>query len=128
MSDPMKPVIPIAVEEDEEHIQLHSDGTWRSAPKIILDPENVGRMRAGYVCAKCWEPHPVPFPKKCSVCRFPMADKQSEYLAKAYQGNVRMGPSSSLEDELAALEELEEREKRAQWGPSVPQIIVPGTW
>lgn len=128
MFDPMKPVIPIAVEEDEDHIQLHSDGTWRSSPRIILSEEDVGRMRAGYVCAKCWEPHRVAFPRVCSVCKFPMADRQGEYLAKAYQGNVRMGPSSSLEDELAAIEELEERDRRAQWGPSVPQIVVPRSW
>lgn len=128
MADPRKPVIPLAVEEDEDHIQLSANGEWRSAAKVILSDDDVGRMRAGYVCARCWEVQTNAFPKECSVCRFPMADKQSEFLAKAYKGSTRLGPSSSLEDELAAMEELEEREKRAQWGPSVPQIIVPGTW
>jgi hypothetical protein len=123
--DPRKPVIPIAIEDDEDHVLLRYDGAVRSAPKIVLSTDDVGRMRAGYVCAKCWEPHAVSFPKQCSVCKFPMAEMQSEYLAKAYKGSERIGPSTSLSDELAALDEVEARQKREKQGVSVPQIIVP---
>ena len=118
------PIIPLAVEEDEDYVQLHSDGSWRAAPKIIHSKETIGAMRAGYVCAKCWENHDRPFPEQCNACRFPMKDRQSEYLAKAYQGEIQMGPSASLEDELAAMEELEKRKAR-EATVSAPQIIVP---
>lgn len=125
--DPRKPVIPISVEEDEEFVVLRRDGTTRSAARVVLSEEDTGRIRAGYVCAVCFEPQERPFPKKCWVCGFEMADRQSEYVSKAYQGTVRVGPSSSLEDELAALDELEERERRESQ-ISVPQILVPRVW
>lgn len=121
----MRPVIPLAVEHDEGYVEIRSDGSVRRAARIILEPDDVGRMRDGYVCAKCWEPHPTPFPEKCRLCGFHMSDRQGEYLAKAYKGTERVGPSTSLEDELALLEEVEERMKREEWGVSAPQIVVP---
>jgi hypothetical protein len=121
----MRPVIPLAVEHDEGYVEIRTDGTVRRAARVILEPDDVGRMQAGYVCAKCWEPHATPFPEKCRLCGFHMSDRQSEFLAKAYQGNERVGPSTSLEDELALLDEVEERMKRQEWGASAPQIVVP---
>lgn len=121
----MRPVIPVAVEHDEGYVEIRSDGTVRRAARIILEPDDVGRMRAGYVCARCWEPHSAPFPKECKLCGFHMSDKQSEFLAKAYKGNERVGPSTSLDDELALLEETEELMRFEERGPSVPTIVVP---
>lgn len=125
MRDPMRPVIPLAVENDEGYVEIRSDGSVRRAARIILEPDDVGRMRAGYVCARCWEPHATPFPKECRLCGFPMSDKQSEFLSKAYQGSVRVGPSTSLADELALLEETEELMRHEERGVSVPTILVP---
>ena len=125
--DPRKPVIPLGIEEDPDYDQLTFNGEIRPAPRIILHEDDIGRMKAGYVCAKCWEAHDTPFPKACSVCKFPMSDRQAEFMAKAYTGNVRMGPTTSLEDELAAMEDLEQR-KRREATVSAPQIIVPGSW
>lgn len=126
MRDPRKPIIPLAIEEDEHHVQLHSDGTWRSAPKVILSEEDMGRVRAGYGCAKCYEVHEVALPERCHLCGFPMRDRQFEYIAKAYVNSVRIGPSTSLEDELALLDEIEAEIKRKRSGfPVTPQIVVP---
>ena len=125
MRDPMRPVIPLAVENDEGYVEIRSDGTVRRASRVILEPDDIGRMQAGYVCAKCWEPHQIPFPQECRICGFHMSDRQGEFLAKAYKGNERVGPSTTLEDELALLDETEERMKREEWGASAPQIIVP---
>lgn len=127
MRDARKPVIPLAVEQDEGHVLLKRNGETRSAYNLTLDPEDVGRMKAGYVCARCLEAQDEAFPKECGVCRFPMEDHQMEFLAKAYQGNKRVGPSTSMEDELAAVQELEDRQKRSQ-SVSAPQIIVPRSW
>jgi hypothetical protein len=123
--DVRKPVIPLAVEEDPDHVLIFSDGTYRSSFNITLSPEDVGRIRAGYVCAICFEAHEEAYPEECSVCRFPMRSRQAEFVAKAYLGKKRIGPSTSLADELAAMEELEERYLREQT-VSAPQIIVPG--
>lgn len=127
MRDARKPVIPLAVEQDEGHVLLKRNGETRAAYNLTLDPEDVGRMKAGYVCARCLEAQDEAFPKECGVCRFPMEDHQVEFLAKAYQGNKRVGPSTSMEDELAAVQELEDRQKRSQ-SVSAPQIIVPRSW
>ncbi len=121
--DPMTPVIPLGIEPNPDAVIINSRGEVRQDYRIILSDEDVGRMRAGYVCAKCMEPQKKPFPDQCAICKFPMSDRQAEFLAKAYQGSVRVGPTSSLEDELAALEEMQKREDRA-FDPF--QILLPG--
>lgn len=124
--DPRKPVIPLSVEEDETHALLLRNGELRAAHSITLDPDDVGRIKAGYVCVRCYEVQDKPFPHECWVCKFPMAERQMEFFAQAYQGNQRLGPSLSMEDELALLEETEELMLREQLGfkPS-NSIIVP---
>ena len=127
MRDARKPVIPLAVEQDEDHVLLLRNGDVRAAHNITFAPDDVGRMQAGYVCVQCYETQDEPFPKACWVCQFPMADRQMEVFAKSFKGNVRVGPSTSMEDELGAIQELEDRQKR-EASISVPQIIVPRTW
>lgn len=127
MRDARRPVIPLGVEEDQSHSLILRNGEERSAFNVTLSPEDVGRIKAGYVCARCFETQDSPFPTECWVCGFPMAERQSEFIAKAYQGEQRMGPSTSMEDELAALDEIEERQLRES-RPSVPTILVPKVW
>lgn len=127
MRDPMRPVTILAVEEDPDHLLVMSNGYARSSFHVVLDPDDVGRMKAGYVCAICFEPHEQAWPEECNACRFPMKHRQAEYLAKAYKGNTRIGPSTSMADELGALEELEEKQARERT-VSAPQIVVPRSW
>ena len=88
----------------------------------------MGRIRAGYVCARCFEVQETPFPTQCYLCKFPMADKQSEYVAKAYEGSVRVGPQTNADTEIAAMEEAAERRRRAMRDPITrpSQILLPG--
>lgn len=126
MFDPRKPVKIVGVENDPEHVIVNSAGEVRAAPLIILDEESVGRIRAGYVCAKCFEPQTEAFPEQCYLCKFPMRDKQAEFVGKAYQGTVRVGPSTSLEDEEAFMNEWAEIQARKQDRmPRTPSIWVP---
>lgn len=125
MRDPRKPVQILAVEEDENHVLIFSDGTYRSSFNVTVSDDDVGRIKAGYMCAICFEPHDEAFPEECNACRFPMKYRQAAYVAKAYQGKVRLGPSTSLADELAAMDELEERHRRKTLGITTPSIIVP---
>jgi hypothetical protein len=123
--DARAPIIPIGVEESETHALLMANGEVRSAFNITLSEHDAGRIRAGYCCVRCYEAQDDPFPEKCWVCGFPMKEKQLEFFGKAYQGTQHMGPETSLEDELAMLEEAEEIARRQEWGISVPTISVP---
>lgn len=128
MGDPRAPVIPLAVELDTENVVINSAGEVRQDYRVILKEEDVGRMKAGYVCARCLETQERPFPKQCWICKFPMSDRQSEFIAKAYQGSVRVGPSTSLADELAALDEWEEQQEALQRDEihRPTQVLLPG--
>lgn len=130
MRDAQAPVKILAIEIDEENIVVTKDGHLRHDSMVILDPEDVGRMHAGYVCARCMDVQPggVSFPEECATCGFPMKEKQAEFLANGYRGEVRVGPSTSLEDELAFMDEWEEIQKRQQRDEILrpSQILLPG--
>lgn len=123
--DARRPVIPVAVEESDTHALLLKDGTTRSAYNITLSPEDTGRVRAGYVCVRCYETQDAPFPEECWVCKFPMKERQLEYFGRAFQGNQHMGPTTSLEDELAMLREAEEIVRREEHGFQPIHMVVP---
>ena len=104
-----------------------SDGTTREHFNLFYSEDDATRIRLGYCCIQCGESvvghgKGVPFPEECSVCKFPMARLQSERFAKEWMGSVRIGPSTSFADELAMLEELEEKQNPK------PSILVPKIW
>lgn len=106
------------------------DGRMMERTIFGLTEDQVGRIRAGYTCVKCLEDHVNAFPDFCSVCRFPMREKQTEEFAKDYRGSIRFGPSTSLDEERGIMNEMREREAReraARLGLTIvkPQIIVP---
>ena len=76
-------------------------------------------MQAGYICAVCITELDMAFPEHCPVCNFQMREKQTEHIATAYTGNVKTGPSTSLEDEKLIMQEMREREAREKglWTP-----------
>lgn len=124
--DPRAPAKIVAVEEDPEHVVVTSNGEVRRAPLVYLDEESVARIRAGYVCAKCFEAQTESLPEKCYLCKFPMRDLQSEYVAKNYQGTVRIGSTTSMEEEYAIMDQFAEEEARkADRMPRTPSIWVP---
>lgn len=125
---PREPIRIIGAEVDEENLVVNRNGEIRHDAMVIIHPEDMGKLRAGYYCARCYEPQDKPFPKECWLCKFPMSDKQSEFIAKGYRGNVRVGPSSSVEDEMAFMQEWQEREdmKRRDEITRPSQIWLPG--
>lgn len=128
MGDPRAPVIPLGIEVDTENYVVNAAGEIRRAYNVILKEEDVGRIREGYVCAKCFEVQDKPFPKRCAVCKFPMSERQAEFVAKGFRGNVRMGPQSTLETETAAMNEWAERRRRDSKDEILrpTQIVLPG--
>lgn len=92
--------------------------------------EIVERMRAGYICCKCFEALDAPFPDNCPVCKFPMRDRQTEALSRDYLGEIRMGPSTTLDEEREIMNEMREMEREQtlrRLGITIPKpsIIVP---
>jgi len=102
-----KPVIPIGVEEAGK--VLRHGGHLYNIPCYILDEDGVERVRLGYVCLMCLEPHEQPYPEKCNVCPFPMRELQDEVFRVMYGGEVPVGPSTTLEEEWEAAKEAIER-------------------
>lgn len=125
--DPRSPAVPFAVEEDTEHYLVRADGEIRRNFLAFYTEHDTGRIREGYCCLNCGTSqvdHGAPFPEKCWVCGFRMQDKQREWFAKAWQGTIRVGPSTTIDEELAIAEEMEQRKEREQTA-SAPSIWVP---
>lgn len=133
------PVKIIGAEIDEEQLIITKDGQARHDTLVIVaDSDGVDEdgnpyvgidaIRSGYYCAKCLEPQEHSLPERCWLCQFPMRERQGEFLAKGWRGNIRVGPSSSAEDEYAFMEEwVERQEARARDEILRPtQILLPG--
>jgi hypothetical protein len=101
-----RPAIPISLEQTDQVVTL-PDGRSFAVNAPALKPEDIERARAGYLCLKCLEPFERPWPERCHVCGAPIRTEQAAYLAREY-GEIQLGSSTSLEDELAALREKEE--------------------
>jgi len=99
-----RPVVPLAIEPADQAIWLPG-GRRLAASQLILSEYDIGRMRAGYVCAKCFEVFDRPWPERCRTCGAPIRTKQAEYFAREFGGVENLGPSVSLADELERLKE-----------------------
>jgi hypothetical protein len=124
------PVVAQYTDVDADAYTVMPDGRLMQRTVFGLTEDQVGRIRAGYTCLKCLEDHNAPFPDECTVCRFPMRDKQAEEFAKDFRGNIRFGPSTSLDEERGIMNEMREREARERalaLGISIvkPQVIIP---
>jgi hypothetical protein len=101
------PVIPLGVEEAGKSLQI---GSRRyDAPCYILKPDDVDRVRLGWVCIICLEQHPEPYPEQCSHCGFPMRGYQDTVFEKLYGGEVHVGPRTTLAEEMEIAQEIVER-------------------
>jgi hypothetical protein len=123
-------VIPQGSDIDPESVTIMPDGRAFSRTVFGLTDEQVEKIRQGYICVKCLEEYTSPFPDECSVCRFPMRERQGEEFAKDYRGEVRFGPSTTLDEERGIMNEMREqatRERALRLGLSIPKpsIIIP---
>lgn len=128
MRDARAPIRIIGSEIDEENLVVNSNGDIRHDVMVIVHEDDMGRIRGGYACCKCYEVQEKAFPERCWVCKFPMRDRQAEFIAKGYRGNVRIGPSTTLEDEYAFMDEWAEIQRRNKRDPILrpSQVWLPG--
>ena len=118
--------------EDEGHVIYYEDGrppqdSWEAA---LSDKNDFGRMRDGYICARCFEDLDTAFPDECPVCHFPMRDDQARFIAERFVGERWVGPTTTLEEEAAIMLEMREKKIRDETRNSdiliaKPQIIIP---
>ena len=100
-----KPVVPLVIEQHESEGVLMPDGRVFRQPVFVLKPEDVDRLRAGYVCIKCFQTFEQAWPELCPVCGCHVRRDQAAYFAREYGGDQRLGPSTSLADERERLRE-----------------------
>jgi len=93
-------------------VQMPS-GEWRVQADISVDEETIGRMKAGYLCIQCLEPHEVPFPEVCSLCGYRMRERQLKDLAQTHQlKDVHVGSHVKYGDEIERMNEIHAYEQR----------------
>lgn len=102
-----KPVIPLGIEEAGK--MLIHNGRMYNVPCYILSEDDVERVRLGYVCVMDLEPHEIPYPAACTTCGFPMRAIQDQVFGVMYQGEVAVGPSTTIDEEWEAAKEAIER-------------------
>lgn len=128
MADPRKPAIPIAAEDDPDHVIINSRYETRRAHTLVYTQDDTNRLREGYCCINCGESqvgHEGPMPENCWLCGYEMRAKQAERFAKEFKGTLRIGPSTSIDEELAIAEEYVRREELKQRGMTPSGIVVP---
>lgn len=86
------------------------DREYRDYEVILSNREDWERIRAGYVCIQCYEPHETPFPPVCPVCGLTAQD-QHDRIPVEHAGETWLGSHQSLADELEELAEKNDRRK-----------------
>lgn len=119
-----EPVEIVSIESSTGTVRFGNDSRLQRDYEVIVTEGTYDRMKAGYMCAQCYEPFEQPFPEQCGVCNFRVRDLQPKQLNDTYLGETWVGSTQTLDDELAELAEKNERAKRAaQVGSS--QIVLP---
>jgi len=100
-----KPVIPIEIDPGHPEGIWLPDGRVHGAAKFVLDRDDVDRMRAGFVCMKCFEPFERSWPERCYVCGFAVRREQAAYFAREYGGIERVYRGVDLAEERERVHE-----------------------
>ena len=104
-----KPVVPLRVDQLNQALWL-PDGRQQGEVQLTLHGEDVERMRLGYVCAKCLEPHERPWPKRCQSYGETMRTEQAAYFEREFGGVEVTAQRMPWEQEVEGLEERRRKE------------------
>jgi hypothetical protein len=98
-----KPPVVYDVEPDPDRFTLTGDGRLFSEVKLTVDADTMARLRQGYLCANCLQPHSEAMPEQCSLCGFEIRAQQTDWLSAHFHGRELIGSKVKLADELARL-------------------------
>lgn len=101
-------------EPDASEVWSFGDDRLFGGLDITYKPEDVLRMKAGYLCLRCHEPQLESFPLACDLCGYSMRELQIRDLAVEMTGNKHLGPSKPISDYLDELDELALKKKFAK--------------
>jgi hypothetical protein len=84
-------------DEADEVFHLQSGRVQRGA-RVILLPETLQAMKAGWICLRCMEPQERAFPLRCTsppemACNYPISQRQLRDIAREYEGEQELGPT-----------------------------------
>jgi hypothetical protein len=104
--------LPKFVAEDDVD-SVWTDGTDRLQRSAVLtfQPETFKAMQAGHICLRCLEPHQHAFPELCSLCSYPMKERQIADLALEFEGSKHLGPAKPLSEYAQEKEAARERRR-----------------
>lgn len=121
-----KPVKPLAVDDTWD---------WASAElgrptldyKIRFSEEDTERIRLGYVCIQCWEPHETPMPEKCALCGYAIRERQSAEFSQKFEGVERDPRAELIQKGLDRVDDTHERRfHTTKTGIVVPSSAIQG--
>lgn len=121
---------PIVAKVEHDPTQVTFDGhALRAGVRMTLSPETMERLRQGYLClgwgdVPCLEPQETPFPEECSLCSYPMKQRQVHDFAAQFKGEEWLGPRTTLEEEWEKSHEGSLR----RWHRNEKSIAVPKIW
>ena len=111
-------------EEDTENVLVHSDGRVTRAMLGIVPEDQFPLLKQGYGCAACFVRLDVPFPEALPDLQLPDAGTADPRTSlKNYIGNIKTGPSTTLEDEKLIMQEMREREARETGDLDAPRRL-----
>ena len=121
-----QPITIHAVEHDSDTAMRLTEEGWYEGVSWTTDEAGYNRLRDGQVCLMCMEPQappaPNPVPVRCSLCGYEMrANQRRDFIEQFGGDNEFLGPSTTLEDELAMLDEKADRWKHVPGS----KIVVP---
>jgi hypothetical protein len=100
-----RPVIPIEIDSGHAEGIWLPDGRVLGSARLLLDGDDVDRMRAGFVCMKCLEPFERSWPERCHVCGFYVRREQAAHFAREYGGIERVYRGLDLNEERERVHE-----------------------
>jgi len=115
-----EPVIPLAVRDDYDNVTIET-GRPTLDVQMRFKAKDIERMRLGYVCLDCLEPHEHPFPENCGLCGYPMREFQQLDFTRKFKGVERDPRAVSIE---AGLERVDDNHER-NFYESTHGILVP---
>lgn len=106
----------IVASEPGDDVELGPDGVVRRSVRMTFDRASTERIRLGYACAKCLEVFEFSWPVNCPTCGAPVRERQLEYFAREYAGEVDLSPTN-WKDERASLDERRRKEEESNGNP-----------